>query len=70
MDFSQFIDLMRSWKKRFGMGADALLNRAFNSGVIGRARRIFNRWWNAQRIANERIAKIKVSAATEEDHSE
>ena len=53
------MQLMKDWKTRFGMGARALVNQATNSGMIGRARRMFNRWWNKQKLAQQEIDRIK-----------
>jgi len=65
MNFRQFIDLMSGWKNRFGVGAEALAYQALNTGVIGRARRAFNKWWNAQKLAQERIDRIKARREAE-----
>jgi len=65
MHFRQFIDLMSGWKNRFGAGAEALAYQALNTGVIGRARRAFNKWWNAQKLAQERIDRIKARREAE-----
>ena len=59
MDFKQFVHLMSDWKKRFGFGTEAIMNQVTNSGMIGRARRMFGRWWNKDAIAQEQIMKLK-----------
>ena len=65
MHFRQFIDLMSGWKNRFGMGAEAMAYKAMNTGVIGRARRAFNKWWDSQKLAQERIDRIKARREAE-----
>ena len=65
MNFRQFVDLLSTWKNRFGMGPRALANQLLNTGTIGRAKRAFMKWWNKNKIAREQVAKIKAKNASE-----
>ena len=65
MNFRQFVDLLSTWKNRFGLGPKALANQLLNTGTIGRAKRAFMKWWNKNKIAREQVAKIKAKNASE-----
>lgn len=52
LDFKEFVIMMKGWDIRFGSsgGVKKFLQEKWHRGAIGKARRLFNRWWNTDKL--------------------
>jgi hypothetical protein len=70
LDFKEFCTMMKSWKTRFGVGAQAIANQVAKRGVIGRARRMLNRVMTRKEREKAELEAIKARKIAQEEKNQ
>lgn len=69
LDFSEFVKMMQGWTKRFGEkgSLEYYQKQIMERGVIGKAKKAFNFWWDTNNRDKAEIAAVKAKKKAAEE---